>query len=280
MKKIPQINSRLGVCVLAIAGLFSFSAISPVDVSAQANVPNLSGTWIGFYDDGSKSPYVWAISQTGSTLAIQNVGGKTAKSTGRVEGNKVVAADFATQNGTLSDDGLRIKWSDGVVWQRLSLNGFWVGYYDDGTKSPYVWDVRQTGSTLAIANVGGAPAKSKGRVEGSKVVAEDFATQNGTLSADGTRIKWSDGVVWMRLPNLGGTWVGYYKDGSKSPYVWSISQIVSDLAIENVGGDTAKSKGSVEGNKVSAQDFATKNGTLSDDGSRIKWTDGVVWVKQ
>jgi hypothetical protein len=280
MKRIPQVNSLLVVGLLALAGLFSFSAIPPADVSAQANVPNLSGTWIGFYDDGSKSPYVWAISQTGSTLAIQNVGGKTAKSTGRVAGNKVVAEEFATQNGTLSDDGARIKWSDGVVWQRLTLNGFWVGYYDDGTKSPYVWDVRQTGSTLAIVNVGGDPAKSKGRVAGNKVVAEDFATQNGTLSADGSQIKWTDGVVWKRLPNLGGTWIGYYNDGSKSPYVWSISQVVSDLLIENVGGNPAKSRGRVDGKTVFAQDFSTKNGTLSDDGSRIKWTDGVVWVKQ
>jgi hypothetical protein len=114
----------------------------------------------------------------------------------------------------------------------------------------------------------------------SGVVAEDFATQNGTLSGDGSQIKWTDGVVWKRLPNLGGTWAGYYNDGSKSPYVWSISQIVSDLLIENVGGDPAKSKGRVDGKKVFAQDFSTKNGTLSDDGSRIKWTDGVVWVKQ
>lgn len=64
-RRIPQVNSLLAVGVLAIAGLFSFSAISPADVSAQAmrsaNVPNLSGTWIGFYDDGSRSPYVSAI---------------------------------------------------------------------------------------------------------------------------------------------------------------------------------------------------------------------------
>ena len=39
-------------------------------------------------------------------------------------------------------------------------------------------------------------AKSKGRVEGDKVFAQDFATQNGKLSGDGTRITWTDGVVW------------------------------------------------------------------------------------
>ena len=284
MKRIPQVNFLLAIGVLAMAALFSFSGILTADVSAQAmasaNVPGLGGTWIGFYDDGSRSPYVWAISQTGSTLAIQNVGGKTARSKGSITGNKVIAEDFATQNGTLSGDGSRIKWTDGVVWIRSSLNGTWIGYYDDGTKSPYVWSVKQTGSILAIENVGGDTAKSKGRVEGNRVVAEDFATKNGTLSADGSRIKWTDGVVWMKLPNLQGTWVGYYNDGTKSPYVWAIRQTLATLAIENVGGAAAKSVGSVAGNKVFAQDFATQKGTLSDDGSRIKWTDGVVWVKQ
>ncbi len=78
------------------------------------------------------------------------------------------------------------------------LNGKWTGYYDDGSKSEYVWRIRQTGSTLAISNVGGETAKSKGRVEGEKVVAEDFATTNGKLSPEGTKITWSDGVVWKK----------------------------------------------------------------------------------
>jgi hypothetical protein len=168
----------------------------------DADAGDLSGKWIGYYDDGTKSEYVWSIRQTGSTLAIENVGGKKAKSKGHVEGNKVVAEDFATQNGTLSSDGTKIKWSDGVVWKKVAsaadLSGKWIGYYKDGSKSEYVWAIKQTGGTLAIENVGGKPAKSRGRVEGDKVVAQDFATQNGKLSGDGTQITWTDGVVWKR----------------------------------------------------------------------------------
>jgi hypothetical protein len=78
------------------------------------------------------------------------------------------------------------------------LNGKWIGYYEDGSKSEYVWSIRQTGSTLVISNVGGQTAKSKGRIEGNKVFAEDFATKNGKLSADGTKISWTDGVVWKK----------------------------------------------------------------------------------
>ena len=79
-----------------------------------------------------------------------------------------------------------------------NLNGIWVGYYDDGTKSPYVWSIRHTGSTLAITDAKGGKTKSRGSVNGIKVFAQDFATQNGKLSADGTRISWSDGVVWVK----------------------------------------------------------------------------------
>jgi|ERR1043166_526855 hypothetical protein len=168
----------------------------------DADRGDLSGRWIGYYQDGSKSEYVWSIKQTGSTLSIENVGGKTARSKGHVDGDKVVAEDFATQNGKLSDDGMKIKWSDGVVWKKVAsaadLSGKWIGYYEDGSKSEYVWSIKQTGGTLSIENVGGQTAKSRGRIEGDKVFAQDFATQNGKLSPDGTKIKWSDGVVWKK----------------------------------------------------------------------------------
>ena len=168
----------------------------------DADAGDLSGKWIGYYEDGSKSEYVWSIKQTGSKLSIENVGGKTARSKGSIEGDKVFAQDFATQNGKLSADGTKITWTDGVVWKKAAdvpnLTGKWVGYYEDGSKSKYVWAIRQTGSTLSIENVGGESAKSKGRIEGDKVIAQDFATQNGKLSADGTKITWTDGVVWKK----------------------------------------------------------------------------------
>jgi hypothetical protein len=101
------------VLALFATGLFYFPAVSTV---RSADDRNLTGTWVGYYNDGSKSPYVWAIQQKGSTLSIENVGGKRAKSSGHVEGNKVVAENFATKNGTLSAEGTRITWTDGVVW--------------------------------------------------------------------------------------------------------------------------------------------------------------------
>lgn len=79
---------------------------------------DLVGTWVGYYDDGTRSPYVWSITQRGNTLTIRALKGTTARSSGSVNGSKVFAKDFATQSGTVSPDGMKISWSDGVVWVR------------------------------------------------------------------------------------------------------------------------------------------------------------------
>jgi hypothetical protein len=78
------------------------------------------------------------------------------------------------------------------------VEGTWTGYYDDGTRSPYVWSIRQNGANLTITDAKGGKTRSRGTIKGSSVRALDFATQNGRLSADGTRITWSDKVVWIR----------------------------------------------------------------------------------
>jgi len=85
-----------------------------------------------------------------------------------------------------------------IVEKDWDLVGTWVGYYDDGTKSPFVWSITQNGKTLTIKALKGGKARSSGSVNGSKVFARDFATQSGTVSADGMEITWSDGVVWVR----------------------------------------------------------------------------------
>ena len=79
------------------------------------------------------------------------------------------------------------------------LAGTWVGYYEDGTRSPYVWNISQNGANITITDARrGGTTRSRGIVKGSSVRALDFATQNGKLSVDGSRIAWSDGVVWLR----------------------------------------------------------------------------------
>ena len=114
---MKKITSRMLVMLFA-TGLCCLPALLTAH-TLDADAGDLSGKWIGYYEDGSKSEYVWSIRQTGSTLSIENIGGKTAKSKGRVDGDKVVADDFPTKNGKLSEDGMKIKWSDGVVWKKV-----------------------------------------------------------------------------------------------------------------------------------------------------------------
>jgi hypothetical protein len=166
----------------------------------------------------------------------------------------------------------------------VDIRGTWLGYYEDGSISPYVWNIDLTSaSTIMIQDADGGKAKSRGSINGRNIVAQDFATKNGKVSADGNRIAWTDGVVWVRsndLIDLTGTWIGYYDDGTKSEYVWSIIQRGTNITIQDANGGKTKSRGTFKGSKVVAQDFATQNGKLSADGMRITWTDGVVWVKQ
>jgi hypothetical protein len=166
----------------------------------------------------------------------------------------------------------------------VDIRGTWLGYYEDGTISPYVWNIDLTApSTILIQDADGGKARSKGSINGRNIVAQDFATKNGTVSADGNRINWTDGVVWVRsndLIDLTGTWIGYYDDGTKSEYVWSIIQRGTNISIQDTKNPKTKSRGTFNGNKIVARDFATQNGRLSSDGMQITWSDGVVWKKE
>lgn len=80
-----------------------------------------------------------------------------------------------------------------------ALEGTWDGYYDDGTRSPYVWYIKQSGANLTITDARkGGTTRSRGTFKAGIVRALDFATQNGRLSPDETRITWTDGVVWVK----------------------------------------------------------------------------------
>lgn len=79
-----------------------------------------------------------------------------------------------------------------------NMQGKWIGYFPDGTKSAYVWSITQTGGILTMVDVGaGTNARSKGRIAGNRVYADDFGTV-GTLSGDGKTITWTDNTKWVR----------------------------------------------------------------------------------
>lgn len=293
-----KISRILLVGLLSFGAFFLLSAAT-VKVSAQASeditVVNKTGFEIHALYMTPHNAKEWGADILGvDTLAVNDsvaiVFSRKEKSTLwdlRVEDDEGAFIEWTKLN-LLDISSITLYYKNGKATavfdeNKVDLNGVWLGYYDDGTISEYVWSIGQTGSNIMIQEANDPQTKSRGRINGSNISALDFATKNGKLSADGNRIVWSDGVVWVRandLNDLTGVWRGYYEDGTRSPYVWSISQRGTSISIQDANGGKTKSAGTFTGNKVFARDFATKNGKLSADGRKIVWTDGVVWVKQ
>jgi len=204
---------------IALVGLLSFGAFylpsaATVEVSAQAaqdfTVVNKTGVeiyalYVTPHDADDWGDDILSV----DTLAV----GKTVDITfSRKEKAKFWDLRIEDEEGNfieweslnlLQIDTLTLFYKNGkatatVIDKDWDIRGTWVGYYDDGTKSRYVWSITQNGTTISISDAKGGKAKSRGSVQGSKVFAQDFATQNGTVSEDGMKIYWSDGVVWKR----------------------------------------------------------------------------------
>mgnify|MGYP003524587706 CR=1 FL=1 len=80
--------------------------------------------------------------------------------------------------------------------QNLNLEGSWTMYNDKGEKYDKPAKVAQSGSKLSINN--GYGGKSTAVINGSSFTTSDGLT--GTVSADGTKIDWSNAYVWVRRP--------------------------------------------------------------------------------
>ena len=198
----------------ALVTVTVFSAFSTAEVSAQAaqNFRLINQTGVEIY-----ALYV--------TPHNSNQWGEDILGTDTMPDGNTLDISFSRKETVMLWD-LRIEDEDGayLVWTNLNLRalatvtlyykngkttayftekdwnlvGLWVGYYDDGSLSPYKWTISQNGKNLSITDASGGRAKSRGTVNGSKVYATDFATKNGTVMAGGMEIHWSDGVVWVR----------------------------------------------------------------------------------
>ena len=78
--------------------------------------------------------------------------------------------------------------------QTLNLEGSWEMYNDKGEKFDKPAKVAQSGTKLSINN--GYGGKSTAVINGNTFTTSDGLT--GTISADGTKINWSNAYVWVR----------------------------------------------------------------------------------
>ncbi len=207
-------NIRNVLAVLIAFGAFFLPSISTAEVSAQASqdftLINKTGVeiyalYITPHNDNQWGDDILGVDTmpNGNTLDISfSRKEKAVLWDLRIEDEDGAYLEWVNLNLPATDT-ITLYYKNGkttalITEKDWDLVGTWIGYYDDGTKSPYVWSIAQNGKTLTIKALKGSKARSTGTVNGSKVFARDFGTQNGTVSADGMEITWSDGVVWVR----------------------------------------------------------------------------------
>lgn len=150
------------------------------------------------------------ITQLGNDLNFTNAAGQTV--TGRFLNATTIVAPGWNVTGTLANEGQRIFWSNGFVWNLL----------EDLTEpmansggNPV--QVEQSGSELIFINrVGGTSAGHF--VFFDQVVASDWGNMIGTLR--GNSIFWSNGTVWTTAPKSSDPQIGgLYDDGGANSRV-------------------------------------------------------------
>jgi hypothetical protein len=166
--------------------------------NAQTFTFQLSGNWEMFNDKNVKFDKYATITQSGVNLSINN--GYGSNSTAVLNGNTFTTSDGLT--GTISTDGTRINWSNKFIWtlkgafqSAISLSGNWAMYGKDGLPYEKNAVITQNGTSVTLNN-GYGSVETVSFVD-SKLMVRTWRL-TGTVSADGKRIDWSNGIYWTK----------------------------------------------------------------------------------
>ncbi|MEO6391223.1 MAG: hypothetical protein ABIP75_05170 [Pyrinomonadaceae bacterium] len=201
-----NITIRLLQLIVALAAICSFAAV------AQAQAPDLSGTWKMYDERGTYIPNDATITQLGASVTLDNGHGSVVPTT-LMNDNTVSAWGLL---GTVKQNGNRIEWSNGYVWvkipsqvqtpqifstpapsaQATDLNGKWKMYDEHGTYIPQDATISQSGTSVSIDN-------GHGSIVPSSIVNNTVSAWNltGNIIQSGWRIEWSNGYVWTKIRN-------------------------------------------------------------------------------
>lgn len=154
-------------------------------------------------------------------------------------------------------------------------------YNDTNVKFDKLAKIVQSGNNLSINN--GYGVDSTAVISGETITTSDGL--KGTISADGNRIFWSIGYIWIKKGassasvsvNLTGRWEMYAGDGAKYDKPGTVTQNGANLTINN--GYGSESPGRLDGLKLTATGWGL-TGTVSASGDRIDWSNGVRWERQ
>jgi hypothetical protein len=122
----------------------------------------------------------------------------------------LVAEQWQFVQGTLSQDGTQINWSNGTYWARCDNSGGGGGggggwrrpnlqgtWYRDGNRS-LACSINQRGNNLTFTNEQGQTAQ--GKFLGNRNVTANWGgiTINGTLVNNSDQLNWDNGTTWRR----------------------------------------------------------------------------------
>jgi hypothetical protein len=164
-----------------------------------------------------------------------------------------------------------------------SFLGAWCAWCAQGDPTKHC-SVSGNGVFLTFTNENGET--STGRFVGmpqNVVSADQWNFVQGTLSADGRTINWSNGAYWTRCsggdghrtPNLDGTW---YRSGDRSQSC-NIRQRKRNLQLRNESGQSASGSVDRRGHVTTSWSGTQIGGTLSPDGNTIYWDNGTSWSR-
>lgn len=211
-----------------------------------------------YYDDGQTA----SVLRYGARLTFVNGAGET--SNGNVlSATQVVAADWNNQTADFDPETGELQFADGTTWQKVrQLGGAWLNAIGRETS------IRQLGTELTFTNYFGLV--SSGHFDGpNRLIATDWGNV-GTLSSDGQRIEWANGVVWDLIPQIGGNWSNVAGEPTR------LEQLGASLVFVNRSGLVSSGK-FLNATQVEATGW-NNVGTLRN--GTVEWANGAVWSPQ
>lgn len=177
--------------------------------------------------------------------------------------------------------GAIAEWVSELKDRELSFLGEWCGQGNPANHA----SIRAKDSGFVLDN--GMGSSSSGQSQGRNViVAPEWQSVVGVLTADGSQINWSNGSFWARCnasaaeghrsaANLTGIW---NPDGIPTLFC-AIRQTGNELWLRNESGLTAR--GRIEAKHSLTSDWMGSriNATISADGMRIAWENGGSWTR-
>ncbi|MFN0050740.1 MAG: choice-of-anchor Q domain-containing protein [Planctomycetales bacterium] len=231
------------------------------DGSAWVKVRQVAGEWL------TGIGKVAGIRQVGTALTF--TGGTGSKSSGSfLSATKLVAADWGNIEGTLTNNGQRISWSNGTFWNLIpDFGGNWINLSGRPTR------IEQQGTQLLFVNASGGTSLGRYANVNQVDAGDAWGHLSGTIV--GQSIQWANGTTWSLAnvngdrPDLGGLWQGTTGDNVR------VLQADEALTFVNASGQTSPGK-FLSSTEVLATGW-NQQGLLV--GNQIQWANSTTWTR-